>query len=221
MVMKANSRCSIRFHLLVPGGRWFTVISMPSSSARTCSSHFHRRTRLPLLPAAIGVDQQPRGRGIARGAERVPPAPDAFGGEGGGIVADAEIDPSLIGGDIVDAVWRDLAAFRDGEVMHPDRLGLSFRAELAAPILEVADQLFLLCVDRDHRFAGSLERLHLGVDVLELSVAVGMVGAFARLGIGLQTEAQTLEQTANQLLTRGEAQLSQRRGEMALALAHP
>ena len=25
-VMKANSRCSILFHLLVPGGRWQTVI---------------------------------------------------------------------------------------------------------------------------------------------------------------------------------------------------
>ena len=50
MVMKANSLCSMRFHLLVPGGRWFTVMAIPSSSANTCNSRFHKRTRLPLLP---------------------------------------------------------------------------------------------------------------------------------------------------------------------------
>jgi hypothetical protein len=34
----------------VPGGRWFTVMAIPSSSASTCNSRFHKRTRLPLLP---------------------------------------------------------------------------------------------------------------------------------------------------------------------------
>jgi len=37
-----------------------------------------------------------------------------------------------------------------------------------------------------------LEYLHFGIDVLELGVSVGIAGAFARLRIGLQTEAQTL-----------------------------
>ena len=50
MVIKANNLCSMRFHLLVPGGRLFTVIAIPNSSARTCYSRFHKRTRLPLLP---------------------------------------------------------------------------------------------------------------------------------------------------------------------------
>jgi hypothetical protein len=57
--------------------------------------------------------------------------------------------------------------------------------------------------------------------VLELRVPVGMAGAFARLCIGLQAEAQAFQQSANQLLACAEAQLSQRRGQMALALAHP
>ena len=60
----------------------------------------------------------------------------------------------------------------------------------------------LLGVDRDDRLAGSLERLHFGIDVLELSVTVGMAGAFARLRIGLQAEAQTLQEATNQLLAR-------------------
>jgi hypothetical protein len=40
-----NSRCSIRFHLEVPGGRWQTVIASPVSAARRASSVFHARTR--------------------------------------------------------------------------------------------------------------------------------------------------------------------------------
>ncbi len=43
-------RCSILFHLLVPGGRWLTTMSRPSSLASFCSSRFHSRTREPLLP---------------------------------------------------------------------------------------------------------------------------------------------------------------------------
>jgi hypothetical protein len=79
----------------------------------------------------------------------------------------------------------------------------------------------LLGVDRDDRLAGSLERLHPGIDVLELGVTVGMAGTFARLRIGLQAEAQPLQEAADQLLARDEAQFRQRRGQTALALAHP
>src|SRR5215831_3356554 len=48
--MKENKRCSILFHLLVPGGKWQTEISRPASSVNCCSSHFHNLTRAPLLP---------------------------------------------------------------------------------------------------------------------------------------------------------------------------
>jgi hypothetical protein len=73
---------------------------------------------------------------------------------------------------------------------------------------------FLLRVDGDYRLPGSLERLDLGVDMLELSVAVGVVGTFAGLAVGLQAEVETLQQPPDQLLTGDEAPLGQRRGEM-------
>jgi len=57
--------------------------------------------------------------------------------------------------------------------------------------------------------------------MLELSVAVGVVGTFARLAVGLQAEVEALQQAADQLLTGDEAPLGQRRGEMALAQADP
>src|SRR5205823_6324484 len=44
-LMKEKRRCSILFHLLVPGGRWLTMMSMPNSLASFCSSRFHSRRR--------------------------------------------------------------------------------------------------------------------------------------------------------------------------------
>jgi hypothetical protein len=57
--------------------------------------------------------------------------------------------------------------------------------------------------------------------MLELSVAIGVVGTFAGLAVGLQAEVETLQQPPNQLLTGDEAPLGQRHREMALAQADP
>ncbi len=54
-VIWENSRCSILFHLEVPGGKWQTVISRPVSCARSASPAFQARLRHPLLPPASQV----------------------------------------------------------------------------------------------------------------------------------------------------------------------
>ena len=43
--MWQNSRCSILFHLLVPGGKWHTVIASPVSAASAASWSFQSRHR--------------------------------------------------------------------------------------------------------------------------------------------------------------------------------
>jgi hypothetical protein len=53
--MNENNRCSILFHLLVPGGKWQTSISSSVSSASFCSSTFHSLGRLPLEPPQSAV----------------------------------------------------------------------------------------------------------------------------------------------------------------------
>ena len=45
IVMNENTRCSILFHLLVPGGKWLTWIGRRSLSARRCNSNFQTRAR--------------------------------------------------------------------------------------------------------------------------------------------------------------------------------
>lgn len=138
------------------------------------NSRFHRRTHT-ITAAAIGVDQQFACRRITGRTKLLPPAADSLESEGGSIVVDAEIDPPRIGRDVIHAVGYCLTEFGDHEIMRRDRLGLTLRAQLTSAILEVANKLFLLGIDRDRRFADRLERLHLGVDMVELRVAVRMV----------------------------------------------
>jgi hypothetical protein len=63
--MWENSRCSILFHLDVPGGRWQTVICRPVSAANAASSVFHSRVRYPLDPPPSAVISSRRAPGQA------------------------------------------------------------------------------------------------------------------------------------------------------------
>src|SRR3954469_3095773 len=146
-VMKANSRCSIRFHLLVPGGRWATVTDSPVASAKPCNFALPQPDPHAVAAAAVGGDQQPGGGGGAGPAEVPPPVPNALDREGGSVVIDAEIDPSGIRGDVGDAVGRHRAQVGAGEVVHPNRFRLALGAQLTAAVLEVSDELFLLRID--------------------------------------------------------------------------
>ena len=103
--------------------------------------------------------------------------------------------------------------------MDPHRLGLAFGTQFPAAVLEVADQFLLLRVDRDGRLAGSLKAAHLGIDMFELGIALRMAGPFARLAVGLKTEAKTPQQPTNQFVAGHKATLDQRAGEMPLTLA--
>jgi hypothetical protein len=53
-------------------------------------------------------------------------------------------------------------------------------------VREIADELLLLCVHRDHWRVPRLIRLDAIVDALELRVPIGVLGAFARLLRGLK-----------------------------------
>src|SRR5258708_1736823 len=61
-LMYEKSRCSMVFHLLVPGGKWLVVMVRPVRLANCCSSHFHSRSRAPLLPPASAVISSERAR---------------------------------------------------------------------------------------------------------------------------------------------------------------
>jgi hypothetical protein len=72
---------------------------------------------------------------------------------------------------------------------------------LPPSILEVPHQLLLFGVHGDHRLSAPLELLGALRDVLELRVAIRVLGPLARLAIGLKAVAQVVQHLAHGLMT--------------------
>src|SRR6059058_4434453 len=68
---------------------------------------------------------------------------------------------------------------------------------LAASILEVAHEFFLLCVDGDYRLASALKGFCLTINVFELSVPVRMLLAFQHLRIRLEAVPHLMQKVGN------------------------
>ena len=86
--MWQNSRCSILFHLQVPGGKWHTVIVSPVSAASLAEFDLPQPAAVAVGAAAVGGDQQLRSRSGRPAAHLLPPAADGLDRERGGVVVD-------------------------------------------------------------------------------------------------------------------------------------
>jgi len=131
------------------------------------------------------------------------------------------LTPAGIFADVVDPIGHGAAEARNQEIVHPHRFRLALRAPFAPAVLEIADQLLLLGVDRDRRLARRKRRLHLRVDVAELGVAVGMACPFAGLAVGLQAVAERAQRGPDRIVTDAVAERTQPRGQVAQALSRP
>jgi hypothetical protein len=112
-----------------------------------------------------------------------PPGAYRIHGEGGGVVINSQADPSFVVGDVVNAVGRGATKLGVDEVVDANWLGRSGWSVFTSPVLEVADELFLLRIDGDRRLAGgdgALDRLG---DVPELRIAIDVMRALMRLSI--------------------------------------
>ena len=98
---------------------------------------------------------------------------------------------------------------------------MALRAILAAIVTEVPDQFLLLGVDRDHRLLFGQRRGHLGVDVAELRIPVGVTVALGGLAVGLQTVTRLIEQVGDQGAANRVTLRLQRLRQAAHALASP
>jgi len=158
---------------------------------------FPEAEAIAVTAAAVGCDREGGGVGVALLAEVFPPAQDRVDRELGGVVVDPDVDPAPVVGEVVDPVGDRLPELLVFEVVAAYQLGFTLRAPLPSRVLEVADELFLLGIHTDHRLPGNKRRLHSLVDVLELLVAVGMLGALPGLAVGLQAVAQLLQRLQN------------------------
>src|SRR5450432_688024 len=134
----------------------------------------HTRS-VAVATTSISGDEDLACIGVTFLADLLPPRVDRGDGEYRRVVIDAHADEAVVGGEIVHAVRDRFADGVAGKVVDIYQFRLALRLPLAAPVLEVADQLLLLRVDGDDRHAALDAVLGLGVDVLELRVAIGML----------------------------------------------
>jgi len=109
-----------------------------------------------IAATAVGSDGQGFSVRISELAQPMPPATDALDRERRGIPINADIDPALVGGNVVDPIGRRLPQPLDFKVVDQHWLGITLAAQLATSVLEVADQLFFLGIHRDRRFAAAI-----------------------------------------------------------------
>src|SRR6476620_10317894 len=185
MLMKEKSRCSILFHLLVPGGKWHTVIGNLSSSASFCSSDFPQTDAIAVRSTAVSGHQQTFGFRITFLSHGLPPAANGVDRTGGGVVIRSDADPTGVVVDVINAVWHRAFQLGINEVMHIDLFGSTFGSPFAARILEIAHQFLLFRIDRDDRLAVRQEAASLFADVFKLSIPVQMLASFVDFPIGL------------------------------------
>src|ERR1700688_61125 len=104
-----------------------------------------------IRTTAIRRDHQLVHVGIALAAHDIQPASDRINRELCGVVADAKIYASSIGGDVVNSIRGDFPKLLVNEIVHVDFVGAAFRAVIAAAIFVRTTWFLLLCVDRNHR----------------------------------------------------------------------
>src|SRR5215208_4993587 len=149
---------------------------------------------IAVAAARVGGDEDLARLWVALRADSIPPRLDRGDRKHRRVVVNADADEPVVGGEVVYAVWDRLADRVRGEVVDVHQLGLALRLPLASSVLEVADQLLLLRVDRDDGNTSLDAALRLGVDVLELSVPIGMLGAFDGLVRRLQAVVMVAQQ---------------------------
>ena len=163
------------FDLVPLGGPWREVGNADGNASvvgKALQFEFpHSRARCIAAPS-VGGDEQLLGLGVGALAHTLAPIGNGANSKLWSVVIDADVDPSRVVVEIVDAIRNHFAKGVVDEVVDADRYGLTSRLPLGASVLEVANQLFLLGIDRDHRRTACLKIVDTLADEFELLVAV-------------------------------------------------
>ena len=193
-VIWENSRCSILFHLEVPGGKWQQVISSPVSCASCASPAFQARFRQPLDPPASQVTSSRAACRVGVPAGQVPPAADRLHRERGGVVVGAHVHEPGVRGHVVDPVRDRVPALLIGEAVVADPHRVALRPPFPPRLRVLPDLLFLLGVHADHRLPGRQVLPRLRGDIPELGVPVRVPPPLGDLRVGLRGEPLLVQQ---------------------------
>src|SRR5260370_5221311 len=210
---------------LVPFARAWRQVAEGESQTRLISQllefPFPQAHPRAVAASTIGTDQQPLRSRILRPAQLVPPSADAFHRKGGRIVVDDHSDPARVASQVVDAIGSSSAQTGDGEVIDPHLLWFSLGMPFTPPVLEIAHQFLLLCIDRDDWFPRCQAGFCLTIEVLELRIPIRVLASLTRLAISLQAVAQRVQQLTHQLMRHLVAYALELLGQFAHTLARP
>ena len=160
-------------------------------------AHLPQARPRAITATRIGHDQQFRGLGIVLPAHVLPPGQDTVDGKIRRVVVNPHADPTAVLPDIIDSVGNDLAQLLVFKVVHQGFFGLALRLPLPASVFEIPDQLFLLGIHGNDWQAPAEKGPGLSIEILKLRIAVRVLGAFNRLGIGLQTVPHLVQQVGH------------------------
>ena len=126
-----------------------------------------------VAATTVAQNQQALGLGIGRMAMLLPPRRNAVAAQFPGVVAGVQVDVGVLTAQVVDAVGDQLALAVTHKIMVE---GLDRLLGIAdAGTMKIAEQFLLFCVDTDDWIARLLVLAAQARDVLELSIAVGMM----------------------------------------------
>ncbi len=221
-VIWQNRRCSILFHLLVPGGKWQTLTGSPNLVRQLLQGHLPQAAANPIATTAIRRDQQPLRLWETLAAHPLPPTTDARHRKLGRVVINAHAHPALIVRQVVNPVRDRLAQLFIFEVVTAYLRRLTGRAPLTSGVLEIAQILLLFAIHGDRWLLLSLPKSDLIVDVAELGVSIRVIGGpLVCLAVGLQAVAGFVQQSSYRARADGVSLAGQFVGQVAGALAGP
>ena len=181
-----------------------TVNLIPLADAWWEMTHVNRHLQLIYeilqsdLPrsATAAVATTTVGMRMVRMPYSLPPPTNSSSGELSGVVIGAHADQTLVVREVIHVVGNRLAQFLVQEVIYANLFKCSVRLLFSSTVLKVRGQLLLFRIHRDHRLPALLKLFDRAIDVLKLSVAIGVQAAFLRFAIALQTLTSGLHQSS-------------------------
>ena len=147
-----------------------------------------------IAATAVGGDEKLLRSGIQMSAFKAPPTPNGGHREGTRVMVSADVDKAGIAPQVINTIGKGPGHFRTWEVMPAHFDGVFGGKPLLARIIVVADEFFLLGVDRNDRPSCRQGFFHAGVDMTKLRIPVGVVVPFLGLAIALQAVVLFVEQ---------------------------
>ena len=147
-----------------------------------------------VAASTVRRDQDPARAGRESSAFVPPPAANRRDRERTRVVIGPDIDDPGVAPDVVDAIRIRSRHVGRRKIMRAHRPGLLCGTPWLAGIGQVADELFLLRIDRDHRTSLAEASFHRGVDVPKLRVAVRMVAPLFRFPVALEAVLEAVQE---------------------------